>query len=218
MWTLAQQTVPACIPLRFIDSRFGFHNLYRCWCGKDETTREQRSMIWFSIWFSLFFLFFLCLAFLLARWFSVTVQFNWGGSFAHSSIKTLLLMQFELWAVWTEMLGLGLGGGLSTAAGPGRTCSTQNYVAFPTSTKRDDFMSYHTALHVPFFTQCWPYKHLSVRKDLCFIKHFQSAAFWRWTEIHSKCRFYTRSELKNPLHAGGLLALQGYIWTVLCRR
>lgn len=86
MWTLAQHTVLACIPLHFIDSRLGITT-----CTDVDT--ERRSEKWtevhnFYVWHSF------------ARWYSVTVQFNWGGSFAHSSIKTLLLMHSESWPAW----------------------------------------------------------------------------------------------------------------------
>jgi len=89
MWTLAlHHTVLACIPLRFIDSRLG---ITTC----TDVDMERWSEKWtevhhFYVWHSF------------ARWYSVTVQFNWGGSFAHSSIKTLLLMHCELWIAWTE--------------------------------------------------------------------------------------------------------------------
>lgn len=66
----------------------GDDNLYRCWYGK-KVKSELRSIIFTSGIPS-------------ARWYYVTVQFNWGGSFAHSSIKT----NFDaFWVLDVELAG-----------------------------------------------------------------------------------------------------------------
>lgn len=83
MWTLAQQTVLACIPLHLMVTR-----LWMTTCTDVDVGRrsdERVKVHYFYVWH--FF----------ARWYSVTVQLNWSGSFAHSSIKTLLLMHSESW-------------------------------------------------------------------------------------------------------------------------
>lgn len=89
MWTLAQHTVLACIPLHFMVTR-----LWITTCT--DVDMGRRSDKWVKVHYFYVWHFF-------ARWYSVTVQLNWSGSFAHSSIKTLLLMHSESWC-WLGLM------------------------------------------------------------------------------------------------------------------
>lgn len=76
----------------FHRSRTEDYNLYRSRCGKTKSIEVHPFYVWQTS----------------ARWYPVSVQFNWGGSFAHSSIKTLLLMHSDFLSCL----------GLDTAASP----------------------------------------------------------------------------------------------------
>lgn len=129
MWTLAQRTVLACIPLHFIDSR-----LWITTCT--DVDMERRSEKWtevhnFYVWHSF------------ARWDSVTVQFNWGGSFAHSSIKTLLLMHSESWPAWM-LTCLDPCGEYFTGNRPLYSVNRKNYIMY-TFTQKSTFATHQSS-------------------------------------------------------------------------
>lgn len=86
--TCTAYCILACIPLHLIDTRLG---ITTCTDVDMERWNENWTEVHnFYVWHSF------------ARWYPITVQFNWGGSFAHSSIKTLLLMHSEFWPAWVS--------------------------------------------------------------------------------------------------------------------